>query len=135
MRPGITELFRERGIRCTPQRFGVLEYLREHPVHPTADEIFRAVNRSDPRASRATVYNNLRSLIEVGLVRELALDGKAARFETAEQAHHHFICDGCGHVQDLEWFELPGLGDRSELSGHSVRGYELILRGMCEKCK
>jgi Fe2+ or Zn2+ uptake regulation protein len=58
-----------------------MEFLVRRPVHATADEIHRALNRSDPRASRATVYNSLRALIEAGLVREVILEGAAARFD------------------------------------------------------
>ena len=63
--------FRTAGLRSTPQRRAMLRYLSDQPVHATAEEIFVAVNRTDPRASRATVYNNLRALEGAGLVREV----------------------------------------------------------------
>ncbi|HVI08374.1 MAG TPA: transcriptional repressor, partial [Candidatus Binatia bacterium] len=59
------------GLRCTPQRFAVMAFLAEHHGHPTAAEIFESVNRADPRLSRATTYNNLRDLVNAGLVREV----------------------------------------------------------------
>jgi hypothetical protein len=52
------------GLRCTPQRYAVMACLMEHAGHPTAAEIFEAVNRVDPRSSRATTYNNLRDLVQ-----------------------------------------------------------------------
>ena len=52
-----------------------------HPAHATAEDIFHTANRSDARASRATVYNSLRSLARAGMVREAFSQGKAARFE------------------------------------------------------
>ena len=52
------------GLRCTPQRYAVMSFLMECNRHPTAAEIFEAVNRVDPRSSRATTYNNLRDLVE-----------------------------------------------------------------------
>ena len=51
-----------------------------HAVHATADEIYHAVNRSDLRASRATVYNCL-ALAQAGMVREVHLGGKSVRFD------------------------------------------------------
>src|SRR5437899_3039810 len=57
------------GLRCTPQRYAVMAFLMECKRHPTAAEIFEAVNRVDPRSSRATTYNNLRDLVQAGLVR------------------------------------------------------------------
>jgi Fur family peroxide stress response transcriptional regulator len=69
------------GLRCTPQRYAVMEFLMKHSRHPTAAEIFAGVNRLDPRSSRATTYNNLRDLVQAGLVREVAVEGRAARFD------------------------------------------------------
>jgi len=43
----------EGGLRCTPQRYAVMAFLKEQNRHPTAAEIFEAVNRVDPRSSRA----------------------------------------------------------------------------------
>src|ERR1700742_5052189 len=95
------------GLRCTPQRYAVMTYLMEHNVHPTAAEIFEAVNRMDPRSSRATTYNNLRDLVKAGLVREVAAEGRAARFDAKGVRHHHFICDRCGTVEDVKWYNVP----------------------------
>ncbi len=134
-KPEIVKSFRDCGLRCTPQRYGVLECLRQCPTHPTADEIYRAMNRHDPRASRATVYNNLRSLIGAGLARELAVDGRAARFEAVAGKHHHFVCYRCGRVEDVDWFEVAGLARRGELAGRGVKEYELLMRGTCNQCQ
>src|ERR1700738_4049011 len=57
------------GLRCTPQRYAVMAFLMECNGHPTAAEIYEAVNRADPRSSRATTYNNLRDLVQAGFVR------------------------------------------------------------------
>jgi Fur family transcriptional regulator, peroxide stress response regulator len=121
------------GLRCTPQRYTVMAFLMEHPRHPTAAEIFEAVNRVDPRISRATTYNNLRDLVQAGLVREVAVEGRAARFDAKGMRHHHFICDRCGNVEDIEWYEVPKPASRS-LGKRILRECELIFRGLCTKC-
>ncbi|HVY92934.1 MAG TPA: Fur family transcriptional regulator [Bryobacteraceae bacterium] len=121
------------GLRCTPQRYAVMAFLLEHHGHPTAAEIFDAVNHADPRSSRATTYNNLRDLVEAGLVREVAVEGRAARFDAKSMRHHHFICDRCGEVEDMEWFDVPKPASRS-LGARVLRECELILRGLCPKC-
>ena len=104
-----------------------------HNRHSTAAEIFEAVNRVDPRSSRATTYNNLRDLVQAGLVREVAVEGRAARFDVKGLLHHHFICDCCGNVEDLEWYDVPKPAKRS-LGKRIVRDCELIFRGLCTKC-
>ncbi len=121
------------GLRCTPQRYAVMAFLMEQSKHPTAAEIFKAVNRADPRSSRATTYNNLRDLVAAGLVREVAAEGRAARFDAKGMRHHHFICDRCGNVEDLKWYDVPRPASGS-LGKRVVREYELIFRGLCTKC-
>ena len=121
------------GLRCTPQRYAVMSFLMESDGHPTAAEIFEGVNRMDPRSSRATTYNNLRDLVEVGLVREVAVEGRAARFDAKGMRHYHFVCDRCGSVEDMEWYDVPkpALGS---LGKRILRECELIFRGLCAKC-
>ena len=121
------------GLRCTPQRYAVMAFLMECNRHPTAAEIFEAVNRVDPRSSRATTYNNLRDLVQAGLVREVAVEGRAARFDAKGMRHHHFICDRCGNVEDVEWHDVPKPASGS-LGKRLVRECELIFRGLCTKC-
>ena len=121
------------GLRCTPQRYAVIAFLMGCDRHPTAAEIFQAVNRVDPRSSRATTYNNLRDLVRAGLVREVAVEGRAARFDARGMHHHHFICDRCGNVEDMEWFEVPRPASRF-LGKRILRECELIFRGLCTKC-
>ena len=121
------------GLRCTPQRYAVMAFLMEHTGHPTAAEIFEAVNRADPRCSRATTYNNLRDLVQACLVREVAVEGRAARFDEKGLRHHLFICDRCGKVEDLEWYGVPRPASGS-LGKRILRQYELIFRGLCAKC-
>ena len=121
------------GLRRTPQRYAVMAFLMKHTGHPTAAEIFEAVNRLDPRSSRATTYNNLRDLVKAGLVREVAVEGRAARFDAKGMRHHHFICDRCGNVEDMEWYDVPRPAS-SSLGKRILRECELIVRGLCKKC-
>src|SRR5450432_1437827 len=122
-----------RGLRCTPQRNAVMAFLLGHTGHPTAAESLEAVNRADPRSSRATTYNNLRDLVEAGLVREVAVEGRSARFDAKGMLHHHFICDRCSNVEDIEWYHVPRPATRA-LGKRIVRECELIFRGLCTKC-
>ena len=121
------------GLRCTPQRYAVMAFLIECHGHPTAAEIFEAVNRVDPRSSRATTYNNLRDLVRAGLVREVAVEGRAARFDVKGMPHHHFICGHCGSVDDIEWYDVPIPRSRS-LGKRVLRECEVIFRGLCARC-
>lgn len=128
------EYLRASGLRRTAQRYSVLEYLTRRPIHATAEEIHAALNRRFPLASRATVYNTLRDLTRAGLVRELASEGKAALFDAVIHPHHHFVCDRCGALEDIEWFEIPDRPRRAALGDRAVRSYEVTFHGTCGRC-
>jgi Fur family transcriptional regulator, peroxide stress response regulator len=129
----IRQSLENAGLRCTPQRYAVMAFLLDCHRHPTAAEIFEVVNRVDPRSSRATTYNNLRDLVQAGLVREVAVEGRAARFDARGIRHHHFICDRCGNVEDVEWCHVPRPASRT-LGKRIVRECEVIFRGLCPNC-
>jgi Fe2+ or Zn2+ uptake regulation protein len=132
-RPEILAAFREHKVRCTPQRFTILDYLNRNAKHPTAEEIYKAINRTDPRASLATVYKSLHALASAGLIREVTVEGNAVRFESNMAKHHHFVCDRCGNVEDLDWYDVPRPCSGS-LGKRILRECELIFRGLCTKC-
>jgi Fur family peroxide stress response transcriptional regulator len=129
----IMQSLEDSGLRCTPQRYSVMSFLLDHHGHPTAAEIFEGVNRLDPRSSRATTYNNLRDLVQAGLVREVAVEGRSARFDAKNARHHHFICDTCGNVEDVDWYSVPKPPTAS-LGKRVVHQVELNIRGLCAKC-
>ena len=140
----IKRAFAGSRLRCTPQRYAVMAFLMERNTHPTAADIFEAVNRMDPRSSRATTYNNLRDLVRAGLVREVAAEGRAARFDAKGMRHHHLICDRCGDVEDLDWYDVPrpasgSFGKRvlrewNSFSGGSVRSALRAARPVSASC-
>src|SRR5699024_11805864 len=101
------------GVRITPQRHAVLEYLLNSMTHPTADEIYKALEDKFLNMSVATVYNNLRILKELGLVRELTYGDDSSRFDSNTDEHYHIICDECGKIVD---FHYPTLDEIESLA-------------------
>ncbi|MEP6717481.1 MAG: Fur family transcriptional regulator [Terriglobia bacterium] len=130
----IEEAFEKAGVRRTPQRFFVLEHLLTRPDHATVEDLWSALNRRHTRASRATVYNTLHALVGAGLVREFTLDGKAARYDANLDPHHHFVCNQCGAVEDVDWFDVPEL-PKNRAGQRRIRSFEVILRGECSRCR
>lgn len=123
------------GVRMTPQRYAILEYLLETHTHPTADEIFRSLSPQYPSLSVATVYNNLKLFVEAGLVRELTYGDGSSRFDADLSDHYHAICTKCGKITD---FEHPPVRDVEEaaarLTGFKVHGHRMEIYGVCPSC-
>lgn len=123
------------GVRITPQRHAILAYLMESMTHPTADEIYRALEPTFPSMSVATVYNNLKMFIEAGLVRELTYGDSSSRFDANVSDHYHAICERCGKIAD---FAMPSLGEveqrAAERTGYHVHGHRMEVYGVCQEC-
>jgi len=123
------------GVRITPQRHAILEYLIDSMTHPTADDIYKALADKFPNMSVATVYNNLRVFREVGLVKELTYGDAASRFDFITGDHYHMICESCGKIVD---FHYPGLNEVEQLASHvtgfEVNSHRLEVYGTCPSC-
>jgi Fe2+ or Zn2+ uptake regulation protein len=129
----VEAMARRRGLKMTPQRRLIVDYLQSAKHHPTAEEVMGAVNGAYPMTSRATVYNTLNWLKEAGMVREV-FEGGDLRFDPNVGSHHHFVCRGCGRIEDVEC-EIVGEIDLGALPGKQrVENYEVTLRGLCAAC-
>ena len=126
---------RAAGLKLTPQRYAVLDFLVRSREHPTADQISAALNRRFPRASRATIYNTLNALRDAGLVHEVYMDDSVARFDANLDEHHHFVCRLCGRLEDVPFDVVGELPARKLERGHTVENYEIVMRGVCAACQ
>jgi Fur family peroxide stress response transcriptional regulator len=129
------EALKKTGVRITPQRKIVLQYMIDTEDHPTADDIFRALSSEYPNMSVATVYNNLKLFKDTGLVKELTYGDSASRFDFITDTHYHIICSNCGKITD---FHYPGLDEVEQLAGavtdYDVSHHRLEIYGLCPDC-
>ncbi|MFT8319093.1 MAG: peroxide-responsive transcriptional repressor PerR [Sporolactobacillus sp.] len=130
------EVLKDSGVRITPQRHAILEYLIMSDSHPTADEIYKALEHQFPNMSVATVYNNLRVFKKTGMVKELTYGDSSSRFDFSTKQHYHIICNECGKIVD---FFYPGLDEVEDLAaqvtGFSVTSHRLEVYGLCPECQ
>src|SRR5262245_23419928 len=100
---------RTRGVRLTPQRLAIFDYLVRNPGHPTAEDVYRDVVARHPTLSFATVYNTLELLVEMGEVRIVIVDELRRRYDVNTEAHQHAVCRRCRRIMDVRDQEI---GDR-----------------------
>ncbi|WP_407681757.1 peroxide-responsive transcriptional repressor PerR [Pseudalkalibacillus salsuginis] len=130
------DTLKDAGVRITPQRHAILEYLIQTMSHPTADEIYKALEDKFPNMSVATVYNNLRVFKGAGLVKELTYGDSSSRFDCVTTDHYHIICEDCGKIVD---FSYPGLDEVEDVAKH-VTGFKVVnhrmeVYGTCPECQ
>ena len=121
------------GLKMTPQRRAIIEYLQSAMNHPTADEVLTAVNETFPMTSRATVYNTLNWLKGAGMVMEV-FEGGIVRYDPNTSDHHHFVCRDCGKVEDIECESISTLEICSLPGNPKIENYQITVRGLCSVC-
>jgi Fur family peroxide stress response transcriptional regulator len=128
------EKYRNLGIKLTPQRIAILDYLEGNLSHPSAEDVYKAVLRKYPTMSFATVYNTLETLKRSGMVAELTGDPGKKRFDPNPRPHHHLICTRCRRIVDVQVeFRLP-VADRDR-AGFEITGNHIEFFGTCPACK
>jgi Fur family peroxide stress response transcriptional regulator len=130
----MASLFRERGLKVTPQRECIFDVLWGAEAHPSAEFVFAEARNRMPTMSLKTVYQTLNDLAAMGEVQQLDLGTGSSRFDPNMDAHHHLVCTRCGKVRDLyaDYSALEVPPDASQ--GFRVGGAEVVFRGLCPDC-
>lgn len=119
--------------RSTRQRTAIRTVIDAagRPLSP--QEVLDAAQSDVPGLSQATVYRNLKMLVDEGYIATVTLPGDSPRYESARHAHHHhFQCTECKRVFDVH--DCHGDLARLAPKGFTVEHHELTLYGRCDEC-
>ena len=120
-------------MRYSKQRELVLQTVEALCDHPTAEEIYEKTVPECPNISLGTVYRNLNSLVDAGLVRRVSIPGKADRFDHTLPWHSHLYCTVCGSVTDADVDAKQVMKLVKNQKG-IVKDCAVVLLGVCEAC-
>ena len=134
--PELTTLFRDSGLRVTPQRQAIFGLLQGDVTHPTVEAIYERARADMPTISLKTVYQTVHDLEALGEVHLLDLGTGSVRVDpNVEDAHHHLVCSECGRIRDVpvavEGLRLPVRYRRD----FTVDAVQVIFRGRCGACE
>ena len=126
---------KEKTLRTTRQRMVILEELRRHNNHPSADELYERVRRQLPRISLGTVYRNLEVLSQLGEIQKLELSGSLKRYDGVCGKHYHIRCVQCDRVEDAPVAPLNQIEDELYATTvYEIIGHNLEFTGLCPEC-
>lgn len=125
----ITDILRSAGLRPTRQRLllgGLL--FGSGDRHVSAELLHAEVVAGGEQVSLATVYNTLHQFTEAGLLRELAVDGSKAYFDTNISNHNHFYVEAEGKLIDIpgDNVRVDGLPEPPE--GMRISHIDVVVR-------
>ncbi len=103
--------------------------------HLSADDVYNMLKPENPGLSLATVYRNLNTFADKGLLIRIAMPSGGARFDGTLEPHYHMVCEKCGLISDIVLERLDSLeNDVLEKSGFVVSSYTLLIYGICADC-
>ncbi len=127
------KLFKDAGLKLTGPRVAVFCDLTRNGGHPSAEDVYARVREGQPSITLNTVYRVLATFAASGLIRCFDNLTDRALYDDNLDEHHHFVCTGCGKIEDIYIANAREL----DLSGmaHEVREIDIRIRGLCRKCR
>ena len=130
------ERCRKNGLSLTVQRRAILENLSSRTDHPTADQIYAAIQDRIAGVSRTTVYRVLETFVQLGLAQKISNPEAKARFDADTSRHHHATCLECEKIIDIDGSVLPDIDlSRADLKGFEVFDCSVVAVGLCKDCR
>ncbi len=128
---------KEQGLAFTFQRQVIYEAVVDSREHPTPELIYEQVRQRIPSVSLGTIYKNVKTFLDSGVLREVTLHHGSLRLESNMTPHHHLVCSSCKAIFDIEEsavepVQLPKTGLPA---GFSIRQCRVEFVGVCRSCQ
>ena len=126
---------REKGVRITETRKAVIDFIIQSHDHPSADMIYQALLPAFPNMSLATVYNNLKVLIDEGFVSELKVrNDTTTYYDFMGHQHLNVSCEKGGRIADMD-LDLPDVQqEAADQTGYQITKSQMVVYGICPDC-
>ena len=129
------QLCHQHSLAATHQRQKIYEALVSRPGHYSPEEIYVQVKQDLPSISLATVYKNLRTFVQAGMLRDASPHHGSWRVDANTSPHHHLVCTRCHSITDLDHDLLEPVKLQGRLpSGFRLEKFNVEVHGVCKAC-
>lgn len=131
-----TDYLTAKKCRKTPERYAILNLIYTEQRHFDMDSLYGAMNESNFRVSRATLYNTMQLLLDCNLVLKHQFGKNISVYERAynNDFHHHLICTSCRKVQEYKDEGLKSVIKSEKIRSFTPTHYSLYIYGLCSSC-
>lgn len=126
------DLLKKHELKATPQRVIFLKELHK-AGHLSIEELEARIKTIIPTISTATIYKNINSMVEKGLLYEVKLPGIKTKYEISKKRHAHFFCQKCYSVYDIE--VDTSCVKKSIDKDVDIDYINVSVEGICKNCK
>lgn len=129
-------LLQSHHYKITKQRRSLLEYLSEYKdQYVDITQVTAYIKELYPGLSYNTVYRNLKDFSSIGIIEtKNKASGACVKYQCDFDRlhHHHFICQNCGKVIEVELCPLNITDEK--LDGCEINEHRFELYGICPEC-
>lgn len=132
---------RTAGHRITEQRQVICDYLAQTDKHPTPYQVYTDIHAQHPEISRATIYNTLNALQQLGAIVEINFGANHTHYETDPSPHVNLICLRCHQVIDYHSDVVGAVTNTEEFTslqqaiGFQPFAAKVDVIGLCQSCQ
>lgn len=127
------ELLKSKKLKSTPQRVMLLKKI-EDAGHIDIDQLFENFKESGMSVPLATLYRILGELSSVGILHTVTFSKGKTKYEIAKGEHPHFLCQDCGHLEDLQVAMSDIVNIAQNACSHTTNSVSVMLHGTCQNC-
>ena len=130
-------VLRAAGHRITEPRAKICRYLAQTDQHPTPYQVYADLQEIDPSISRATVYNTLNTLQQLGAIVEINFGANHTHYDTDPTPHINLICLRCHGIEDCHCELLVGQALQTMVAQHGFQAVatKVDILGFCQACQ
>lgn len=134
-------ILRNAGHRITEQRQVICDYLAQTDQHPTPYQVYTDIHAQHPEISRATIYNTLNALQQLGAIVEINFGANHTHYETDPSPHVNLICLRCHQVVDYHNEVASAVTNTAEFTalqqtlGFQPLAAKVDVIGLCRACQ
>jgi len=130
------ELLKTHNLKATFQRINIIEIVDKNG-HIDIDGIYEQIKQKLPTISLATVYKNILSMTQSGVLVEVPIVGKKSKYELKKADHIHLVCTECGAVEDKNCIDITNQAIHSltDKEQFNLSTRQINLYGICKNCK
>jgi Fur family peroxide stress response transcriptional regulator len=128
---------KEQGLAFTFQRQVIYEAVVDSREHPTPELIYEQVRQRIPSISLGTIYKNVKTFLDSGVLKEVTLHHGSLRLESNMTPHHHLVCSSCKAIFDIEESAVkPVQLPKTRLpAGFAIKQCRVEFVGVCKGCQ
>ena len=127
---------KNRGMNVTYPRMAIYKILLGYKGHPSAEDIYKEVQKDYSNISLATVYKTVEMLAEHDLISKVTPLHDIARYDCNRHFHHHLVCVKCKKIIDINSEALDQIKIPEEIDKEfQILQYQVQIDGLCKNCQ